>query len=123
MILTVEAVEMMAKRIRTARAAQDHAAIDDLTVEYAAMGAQLHQALHRYGDRIVEAACCNNAQRLRELHDGLRALREVLIEWRLVAEELGVFSTASANGCDSGGGGCSLLTPAASFTSEEASDA
>jgi anti-sigma factor RsiW len=124
MELTVEAVEMMAKRIRTARAAQDHAAIDDLTVEYAAMGAQLHQALHRYGDRIVEAACCNNAQRLRELHDGLRALREVLIEWRLVAEELGVFSTASANGSVSGGDGCCCPSPvAASFTSEEASDA
>jgi hypothetical protein len=64
MILTVEAVEMMAKRIRTARAAQDHAAIDELTAAYAAMGVRLHLALQRYGDRIVEAACCNNAQRL-----------------------------------------------------------
>jgi len=117
MILTVEAVEMMAKRIRTARAAQDHAAIDELTAAYAAMVAQLHQALQRYGDRIVEAARCNNAQRLRELHDGLRALREVLIEWRLVAEELGVFSQASASGsADSGGGSCSPCAPAASFT-------
>jgi len=123
MILTVETVEMMAKRIRTARAAQDHAAIDELTAAYAAMGVRLHLALQRYGDRIVEAACCNNAQRLRELHDGLCALREVLIEWRLVAEELGVFSTASANGCDSGGGSCSPCASAASFTSEESSDA
>ena len=117
MILTVEAVEMMAKRIRTAHAAQDHAAIDDLTTAYVSMGIRLHHALQRCGDRIVEAACCNNAQRLRELHDCLRALREVLIEWRLVAVELGVFSQASASGsADSGGGGCSPCAPAASFT-------
>ena len=87
------------------------------------LGQRLEHALRRYADKIVEAACCNNAQRLRELHDGLRALREVLIEWRLVAQELGVFSTASANGCDSGGGGCSPCASAASFTSEEACDA
>ena len=87
------------------------------------LGQRLEHALRRYADKIVEAACCNNAQRLCELHDGLRGLREVLIEWQLIAEELGVFSPASANGCDSGGGGCSLLTPAASFTSEEACDA
>jgi len=123
MILTVEAVEMMAKRIRTAHAAQDHAAIDDLTAAYAAMGVRLHLALQRYGDRIVEAACCNNAQRLRELHDGLRALREVLIEWRLVAEELRVFSQASASGSVSGGDGCCCPSPvAASFHREAASD-
>jgi hypothetical protein len=64
------------------------------------LGQRLEHALRKYADKIVEAACCNNAQRLRELHDGLRALREVLVEWRLVAQELSVFSTASANGCD-----------------------
>ena len=116
MELTVEEVERLAKRICSARAAQDHAATDKLTTAYVSMVIQLHHALQRCGDRIVEAACCNNAQRLRELHDCLRALREVLIEWRLVAVELGVFSQASASGsADSGGGGCSLLTPAASF--------
>ena len=124
MELTVETVETMAKRIRTARAAQNHAAIEKLTAEYVSMGIRLHYALQRYGDRIVEAACCNNAQRLRELHDGLRALREVLIEWRLVAQELGVFSQASASGSVSGGDGCCGPSPvAASFTSEEGSDA
>jgi hypothetical protein len=45
------------------------------------------------------------------------------IEQRLMAVELGVFSQASANGCDSGGGSCSPCAPAASFTSEESSDA
>ena len=75
------------------------------------LGQRLEHALRRYADKIVEAACCNNAQRLCELHDCLRALREVLIEWRLVAQELGVFSTASANGCDSGGGSCSPCAP------------
>jgi hypothetical protein len=45
-----------------------------------------------------------------------------LIEWRLIAEELGVFSQASANGSH-GGGGSSSAAPAASFTSEETSDA
>ena len=124
MILTAEAVEMMAKRIRTAHAAQDHAAIDDLTTAYVSMGIRLHHALQRCGDRIVEAACCNNAHRLRELHDCLRALREVLIEWRLVAVELGVFSQASASGSVSGDDGCCCPSPvAASFTSEEGSDA
>jgi anti-sigma factor RsiW len=116
----METIEMLRKRIVDARAAQDHAAIDKLAAEYAAMGDKLHQSLQRYGDRIVEAACCNNAQRLRDLHDGLRALRDALIEWRLVAEELGVFTrSGSVNG---GGGGCSPCAPAASFTSGEASD-
>jgi len=123
MELTVDKVQTMAKRIRAARAARNDAAFHKLADEYVSMGIRLHLALQRYGDRIVEAACCNNAQRLRELHDGLRALREVLIEWRLVAQELGVFSQASANGCDSGGGSCSPCTPATSFTSEEGSDA
>ena len=92
-----------------------------------ALGQRLEHALRKYADKIVEAACCNNAQRLRELHDGLRVLREVLIEWQLIAEELGVFShvfsQASANGPNRGGGSCSPSTPAASFTSEEVSDA
>jgi hypothetical protein len=86
------------------------------------LGRRLEHALRKYADKIVEAACCNNAQRLRELHEGLCALREVLIEWQLIAEELGVFSTASANG-PNGGGGSSAPAPAASFTSEEVSDA
>ena len=81
------------------------------------LGQRLGHALRKYADKIVEAACCNNAQRLRELHDGLRVLREVLIEWQLIAEELGVFSTASANGSH-GGGGSSSLAPAASFTED-----
>jgi hypothetical protein len=38
-----------------------------------------------------------------------------------MAQGLGVFSAASANGCDSGGGGCSPCASAASFT--EAPDA
>jgi len=118
MILTVETVEMMAKRIRTARAAQDHAATDKLTAAYVSMGIRLHHALQRCGDRIVEAACCNNAQRLRELREHYLGLREVVIEWRLVAEELGVFFTASANGCDGGGGSCSPCAPAASFAED-----
>ena len=122
MILTVEAVEMMAKRIRTARAAQDHAAIDKLTAAYVSMGIRLHHALQRCGDRIVEAACCNNAQLLREMRERYLGLREIVIEWRLVAEELGVFSAASASGSVSGGDGCCFPSPvAASFT--EGSDA
>jgi hypothetical protein len=117
----METIEMLRKRICAARAAQNHAAIDKLTAEYVSMGIRLHHALQRYGDRIVEAACCNNAQRLRELHDGLRALREVLIEWRLIAEELGIFTRS---GSVSGGDGCCCPSPvAASFTSEEVGDA
>jgi hypothetical protein len=44
------------------------------------------------------------------------------IEQRLMAVELRVFSQASANG-PNGGGGSSAPAPAASFTSEEVSDA
>jgi len=40
---------------------------------------------------------------------------------KAMAQELGVCSQVSANGSDSGGGGCSPCAPAASFT--EASDA
>jgi len=121
MILTVEAVEMMAKRIRAARAAQNHTASDNLTDKYVRVGIQLHSALQKCRDSIVEAARCNNAQRVRKLRERYLELREIVIEWRLIAEELGVFSTASANGCDSGGGSCSPCAPAAPFT--EGSDA
>ena len=124
MVLTVEEIERLAKRIRAARAVQNHAASDNLTAKYVRVGIQLHSALQKCRDSIVEAACCNNAQLLREMRERYLGLREIVIEWRLVAEELGVFSAASASGsADSGGGGCSLLTPAASFTSEEACDA
>jgi len=116
MILTVEAVEMMAKRIELARAARDAEYEDKLVGVYIGLGEQLERALQRYGDKIAEAAAANNVRLLRDLHDGLRALREVLIEWRLVAQELGVFSQASSNGSDSGGGSCSPCAPAASFT-------
>ena len=117
----MDTVEILRKRIVDARAAGDSDFEQTALVMFVAFGYRLEDALRKYADKIVEAACCNNAQRLRELHDGLCALREVLIEWRLVAEELGVFSTASANGCDSGGGSCSPCAPAASF--EEACDA
>jgi hypothetical protein len=88
------------------------------------LGEQLERALQRYGDKIAEAAAANNVRLLGELHEGLRQLRLTLIEWRLVAEELGVFSRASASGSVSGGDECCCPSPvAASFTSEEASDA
>ena len=38
------------------------------------------------------------------------------LQKQAMAQELGVFSTASANGSDSGGGSCSPCAPAASFT-------
>jgi hypothetical protein len=44
------------------------------------------------------------------------------MERRLIAEELGVFYRASANG-PNGGGGSSSPAPAASLTSKEVSDA
>ena len=75
------------------------------------LGQRLEHALRRYADKIVEAACCNNAQLLREMRERYLGLREIVIEWRLVAEELGIFSPASANGCDSGGGSCSPCAP------------
>ena len=112
----METIQMLRKRIVDARAAGDSDFEQTALVMFVAFGHRLEDALRKYADKIVEAACCNNTQRLRELHDGLRALREVLIEWQLIAEELGVFSTASANGCDGGGGSCSPCAPAASFT-------
>jgi hypothetical protein len=112
----METIEMLRKRIVDARAVDDSDFEQTALAMFLTFGQRLEHALSKYADRIVEAACCSNAQRLRELNDGLCALREVLIEWRLVAEELGVFSTASANGCDSGGGSCSPCASAASFT-------
>ena len=61
------------------------------------LGQRLEHALRKYADKIVEAACYNNARRLRELHDGLCALRNCLEEWKLVAEELGVFLKKGGN--------------------------
>ena len=119
----METIEMLRKRIELARAARDAEYEDKLVGVYIGLGEQLERALQRYGDKIAEAAVANNVRLLGELYDGLRQLRLTLIEWRLVAEELGVFSRASANGCDSGGGSCSPYAPAASFTSEEGSDA
>ena len=119
----METIEMLRKRIELARAARNAEYQDKLVGVYIGLGEQLERALQRYGDKIAEAAAANNVRLLRELEDGLRALRLCLIEWRLVAEELGVFSTASANGCDSGGGNCLPCAHAASFTSEEGSDA
>ena len=113
----METIQVLAKRIELARAARDAEYEDKLVGVYIGLGEQLERALQRYGDKIAEAATANNVRLLRELHDGLRALREVLIEWRLVAVELGVFSQASAIGsADSGGGSCSPCAPAASFT-------
>ena len=100
MELTVENVETMAKRIRAARAAQNRAASDKLTDKYVRVGIQLHSALQRCREALYGAACCNNAQRVRELRERYLELREIVIEWRLVAQELGVFSQASANGYD-----------------------
>ena len=119
----MDTIEVLRKRIELARAARDAEYEDKLVGVYIGLGEQLERALQRYGDKIAEAAVANNVRLLGELYDGLRQLRLTLIEWRLVAEELGVFSQASANGCDSGGGSCSPCTPAASFTSEEGSDA
>ena len=91
--------------------------VEELLDFFVGFGKGLERALQRYGDKIAEAAAANNVRLLGELYEGLRQLRLTLIEWRLVAEELGVFSRASASGsADSGGGGCSPCAPAASFT-------
>jgi hypothetical protein len=119
----METIEMLRKRIEFARAARDAEYEDKLVGVYIGLGEQLERALQRYGDKIAEAAAANNVRLLGELHEGLRQLRLTLIEWRLVAEELGVFSRASASGSADGGGVSSSPAPAASFTSEEASDA
>ena len=114
----METIQVLAKRIELARAARDAEYEDKLVGVYIGLGEQLERALQRYGDKIAEAAAANNVRLLRELEDGLQALHTCLVAWKLVAKELGVFT--SANGSDSGGGSCSPA-PAASFT--EASDA
>ena len=120
----MDTIEVLRKRIELARAARDAEYEDKLVGVYICLGEQLERALQRYGDKIAEAAAANNVRLLGELHEGLRQLRLTLIEWRLVAEELGVFSRVSASGSVSGGDGCCCPSPvAASFTSEEASDA
>ena len=120
----METIEVLRKRIELARAARDAEYEDKLVGVYIGLGEQLERALQRYGDKIAEAAAANNVRLLGELYEGLRQLRLTLIEWRLVAEELGVFSRASASGSVSGGDGCCCPSPvAASFTSEEVSDA
>jgi hypothetical protein len=120
----METIEVLRKRIELARAARDAECEDKLVGVYIGLGEQLERALQRYGDKIAEAAAANNVRLLGELHEGLRQLRLTLIEWRLVAEELGVFSRASASGSVGGGDGCCCPSPvAASFASEEAPDA
>ena len=119
----METIEMLRKRIVDACAVGDSDSEQTALVMFVKFGLQLKPALIKYANKIEEAAAANNVRLLGELYEGLRQLRLTLIEWRLVAEELGVFSQASANGCDSGGGSCSPCASAASFTSEEASDA
>jgi len=86
----MDTIEMMAKRIVDARAVGDSDFEQTALAMFLNFGQRLEHALSKYADRIVEAACCNNAQRLRELHDGLLALHTCLVAWKLVAEELGV---------------------------------
>jgi len=112
----MDTVEILRKRILDARTAGDSDFEQTALVMFVAFGYRLEDALRKYADKIVEAACCNNAQRLRELRERYLELREIVIEWRLVAQELGVFCQASANGSDSGGGSCSPCAPAVSFT-------
>ena len=104
-------------KLEAARAMGDAERVEELLDFFVGFGKGLERALQRYGDKISEAASANNVRLLGELYEGLRQLRLTLIEWRLVAEELGVFSQASASGsADSGGGSCSPCAPAASFT-------
>ena len=115
-------VDLIRKRIMDARAVGDSDWEQATLQAFVKLGEQLERALQRYGDMIAEAATYNNTKRLRELHEGLHALRMAIVEWRLVAHELGVF-TANANGsAHSGGGCCSPCAPAASFE-EVAGDA
>jgi len=93
----METIQMLHKRIVDARAVGDSDFEQTALVMFMAFGHRLEDALRKYADKIVEAACCNNAQRLRELHDGLCALRNCLEAWKLVAEELGVFLKKGGN--------------------------
>jgi len=111
-------------KLEAARAMGDAERVEELLDFFVGFGKGLERALQRYGDKIAEAAAANNVRLLGELYEGLRQLRLTLIEWRLVAEELGVFSRASASGSVSGGDGCCCPSPvAASFHREAASDA
>jgi len=93
----METIQVLAKRIELARAARDVEYEDKLVGAYIGLGEHLERALQRYGDKIAEAAAANNVRLLRELYEGLRQLRLILIEWRLVAEELGVFLKKGGN--------------------------
>ena len=93
----MDTVEILRKRILDARTAGDSDFEQTALAMFVAFGYRLEDALRKYADKIVEAACCNNAQRLRELHNGLCALRNCLEEWKLVAEELGVFLKKGGN--------------------------
>ena len=93
----METIQMLRKRIVDARAVGDSDFEQSALAMFQTFGQRLEHALGKYADKIVEAACCNNAQRLRELHDGLCALRNCLEEWKLVAEELGVFLKKGGN--------------------------
>jgi hypothetical protein len=120
----METIERLRKRIELARAARDAEYEDKLVGVYIGLGEQLERALQRYGDKIAEAAAANNVRLLGELYEGLRQLRLTLIEWRLVAEELGIFSRASAIGSVGGGDGCCCPSPvAASFEAGGDADA
>jgi len=111
----METIQVLRKRIELARAARDAEYEDKLVGVYIGLGEQLERALQRYGDKIAEAAAANNVRLLRELEDGLQALHACLVAWKLVAEELGVFTSANGSDLD-GGGSCSPCAPAASFT-------
>ena len=93
----METIEMLRKRIVDARVVGDSDFEQTAMVMFVAFGHRLEDALRKYADKIVEAACCNNAQRLRELHDGLCALHTCLVAWKLVAEELGIFLKKGGN--------------------------
>ena len=93
----METIQMLHKRIVDARAVGDSDFEQAALAMFQTFGQRLEHALGKYADKIVEAACCNNAQRLRELHEGLCALRNCLEAWKLVAGELGVFLKKGGN--------------------------
>ena len=109
-------------KLAAARASGDAERVEELLDFFVGFGQGLERALRRYADRIEEAAQANNVRLLRELEDGMRALRACLIEWRLIAEELGVFHPASANGHASGGDGCCCPSPVAAPFHREVGD-
>jgi len=117
----METIEMLRKRIEDARAVGDSDFEQTSLAMFMTFGQRLEDVLRRYANRIESAAATNNVRLLRELEDGLRALHACLVEWKSVAEELGVFTRSGY--ADSGGGSCRPYAPAASFTSEERRDA